>query len=142
MKKVRFSMRQSLRVILGFTALVMAMLYFLPYAWAQTPSIGAGTLVYITEEGEKIEVATLSATDVVALDNDLLSVTDWLAGALAGKVNSCKGRMMTQWLPVLQKDASLKTLPANPDSLVAFIARYGKYQNRATADSVAKAQQK
>ena len=68
--------------------------------------------------------------DIKCLENDLLNVEEWIEGAIAGKINNCKKRMIREWYPRLLADTSIQTVPADEDALVNFIIGHKDYQNR------------
>ena len=77
----------------------------------------------------------VSDADEKAMLNDILDIDDWVQKAVVGKVNNCKKRMAAQAAAVLKADASVETMPATDDGLVAaLIARPG-YKNRAARDA-------
>ena len=43
--------------------------------------------------------------------------------------------LLAQWLPRLEADVAVKTIPANSDSLLLMISRRADYQDRAEQDS-------
>jgi len=78
---------------------------------------------------------TLSTTEESVLKNDLLDIQDWWDGALAGKINNCKKRMIQQWHPKLIADPEVESIPANEDDLIAFIVARDDYKNRVERDA-------
>ena len=78
---------------------------------------------------------TLTTTEESVLKNDLLSVHVWVDGAIDGKANNCKKRMIAEWLPKLYADDSVDSIPASEDEIVAMIVARDDYENRATRDS-------
>tara|TARA_Y100000310_G_scaffold25828_1_gene24695 strand:- start:34 stop:291 length:258 start_codon:yes stop_codon:yes gene_type:complete len=78
---------------------------------------------------------TLTATEESVLKNDLLDVQDWVDKAIDGKVNNCKKRMISEWLPKLYEDDSVSSIPASEDEIVAMIVARDDYKDRAARDS-------
>ena len=77
----------------------------------------------------------ISDADEKAMLNDLLDIIAWVQSAVVGKINNCKTRMAVEATAVLKDDASVETMPATEDGLVAaLIARPG-YKNRAARDA-------
>ena len=74
---------------------------------------------------------TLTTTEESVLKNDLADVGEWVKGAIDGKANNCKKRMAAEAAQVLKADASVSTMPADDDGLVAALAARPGYQNRA-----------
>jgi hypothetical protein len=77
---------------------------------------------------------TLSTTEESVLKNDLLDVGKWVTGAIDGKVNNCKKRMIAEWLPKLYADDSVDSIPASEDEIVAMIVARDDYNNRVDRD--------
>jgi hypothetical protein len=82
-----------------------------------------------------IKKRTLSSTEESVLKNDLLDVQDWVDKAIDGKVNNCKKRMLSEWLPKLYADDSVSSIPASEDEIVAMIVARDDYKDRAARDS-------
>ena len=82
--------------------------------------------------GNKI-IMEISITDLKCLKNDLLDPEDWFIGALTGKINKCKKRMVTQWIPILRSKGL--SIPSNDEELVDLILAQPDYKNRAERES-------
>ena len=82
-----------------------------------------------------ISKRTLSSLEESALKNDLPDVQDWVNGAINGKINNCKKRMIREWLPKLYADDSVSSIPASEDEIVALIVARDDYKNRAARDA-------
>ena len=82
-----------------------------------------------------ISKRTLSSTEEAVLKNDLLDVQDWADGAINGKINNCKKRMLREWLPKLYADESVSSIPASEDEIVAMIVARDDYKDRAARDA-------
>lgn len=78
----------------------------------------------------------ITDTDQAALENDLLDVDAWVQAAVAGKVNSCKKRMAKETVAILQEDASVTSMPASTDELIAVRVARPDYLNRAAREVV------
>ena len=78
---------------------------------------------------------TLTTTEESVLKNDLLDVQDWVDGAIDGKVNNCKKRMLREWLPKLYADDSVDSIPASEDEIVAMIVARDDYEDRAAREA-------
>lgn len=84
----------------------------------------------------------LTETDILALENDLLSIEDWIAGAMGGtdhqpvqkilaaKVAACRRRMAQQARDVLLADPAVDMMPATEDGLIRALAARPEYKNR------------
>jgi len=77
-----------------------------------------------------VTILTLSSTDIVCLENDLLSKSEWIKEAIVGKVNQCKKRMIREWQPKLFTDPSIETIPANQDDFIALVVDRDDYKSR------------
>lgn len=73
---------------------------------------------------------TIADQDVKCLENDLLSIESWINGAIAGKINNCKKRLIREWYPRLLADTSIKSVPADEGELIDLITKHPEYQNR------------
>jgi len=82
-----------------------------------------------------ISKRTLSSTEEAVLKNDLLDVQDWVDGAIDGKVNNCKKRMIREWLPKLYADDSVSSIPASEDEIVAMVIARDDYKDRVARDA-------
>ena len=82
-----------------------------------------------------ISKRTLTATEEAVLKNDLLDVQDWVDKAIDGKVNNCKKRMITEWLPKLYADESVTQIPASEDEIVAMVVARDDYKDRTARDA-------
>ena len=78
---------------------------------------------------------TLTTTEESVLKNDLLDIQDWVTGAINGKANKCKKRMLREWLPKLYADESVTQIPASEDEIVAMIVARDDYKDRAARDA-------
>lgn len=76
------------------------------------------------------EILRLSKTDEFFLDNDLMSIKEWIVNAVIGKINNCEIRFKRGWYPRLEADSKVKQIPANRDELVAMIKKRPDYKNR------------
>ena len=77
-----------------------------------------------------ISKRTLTTTEELVLKNDLLDVQGWVDGAIDGKVNNCKKRMIAEWIPKLYADESVTQIPADDDGKIALIVARDDYKNR------------
>ena len=73
---------------------------------------------------------TLTTTEESVLKNDLQNVQVWVDGAIDGKANNCKKRMIAEWLPKLYADESVTQIPANEDEMIALVVARSDYLNR------------
>jgi hypothetical protein len=82
---------------------------------------------------------TLTSTEEIVLKNDLLDIQDWVDNALLGKINNCKKRMIAEWQPKLTADATVESIPADDDKLIALIVKRDDYKTRAERDAASEA---
>ena len=80
---------------------------------------------------------TINDTDLLALNNDLLDVDTWIQGAVDGKINACKKRMINTWQPVLFNDPSVTSIPATQDEFIQAVVARADYKNRADIEAEA-----
>ena len=78
---------------------------------------------------------TLTATEESVLKNYLTNVQSWVDGAIDGKVNNCKKRMIAEWMPKLYADDSVDSIPADEDEIVAMIVARDDYEDRVARDA-------
>ena len=74
---------------------------------------------------------TITDADETALNNDLLDIDTWIQGAVTGKINNCKKRMVNQWQPILFADESVESMPATADGIIALVVVRDDYKTRA-----------
>ena len=81
---------------------------------------------------------TVTCTDAeqAILLNDILSIDDWLQGAMDGKKNNCWKRMQTEWTTKLMNDDSFTdSIPSNQADFVALVTAREDYQTRTERDA-------
>ena len=76
---------------------------------------------------------TVEISDINAkiLLNDLLDIDDWVQKAVVGKINNCKKRMAQEATTTLKADASVETMPATDEGLIAALLARDDYKTRA-----------
>ena len=79
----------------------------------------------------------INDTDMIALNNDLLDVNEWIQSAVTGKVNSCKKRMINEWQPKLFNDPSVTFIPATQDEFITAVVARDDYKSRIDRDAEA-----
>jgi hypothetical protein len=79
-----------------------------------------------------IKSRTLTTTEEQVLGNDLLDIQAWVDGAVDGKINNCKKRMLREWQPKLLADPAVTSLPATEEELIALIVARSDYKNATT----------
>jgi hypothetical protein len=79
---------------------------------------------------------TCTDTEQATLLNDLLSIDDWLQGAMDGKKANCWKRMQQEWTVKLMDDASFTdSIPSDKDAFVALVTARPDYKTRAERDA-------
>ena len=78
---------------------------------------------------------TITDADETALNNDLLDIDTWIQGAVTGKINNCKKRMINTWRPIIFADDSVASIPANDDDFIALVVARDDYKTRAERDA-------
>ena len=84
----------------------------------------------------KIE-KTLTELEEKILKNDLLDIQEWVDGAIDGKINNCKKRMLAEWQPKLMADPEVESIPATEEGLINLIVARADYKDRAARDAEA-----
>ena len=75
-------------------------------------------------------------TEQAILLNDLLSIDDWLQGAMDGKKNNCWKRMQQEWTTKLMNDDSFTdSIPSNQAEFVALVTAREDYKTRTERDA-------
>ena len=79
-------------------------------------------------------IITLSDNDIKALENDLLDIEEWVHGAVGGKINNCKKRLISEWQPKLFADPAVENIPADESAFINLVVSRGDYKNRVQRD--------
>jgi len=75
-------------------------------------------------------------TEQAILLNDILSINDWLQGAMHGKKNNCWKRMQQEWTTKLMNDASFTdSIPSNQADFVTLVTARADYKTRTERDA-------
>ena len=72
----------------------------------------------------------ISESDTLALENDLLSIEEWVTLAIEGKINNSYKLLTTEWIPRLLADDSVSSIAGNRESLISQIVNHPEYLNR------------
>jgi len=86
-----------------------------------------------------IKSRTLTTTEEQVLGNDLLDIQGWVDGAVTGKINNCKKRMLREWHPKLLADPAVTSWPATEEELIALIVARDDYKSRTERDAESEA---
>ena len=74
---------------------------------------------------------TISDTDIKLLQNDLLDVSEWINGAVDGKINNCWKRFQQEWTTRLMNDESFTDpIPSNREDFIALVTSRPDYLSR------------
>jgi hypothetical protein len=82
----------------------------------------SGSTVTLFSSG--ITIADLSANCILAYVQNL---EEWVIGGLMGMVNRGKKKMINKYHPIIMDDASVTTMPATEDGLIAMILARADY---------------
>jgi len=82
----------------------------------------SGSTVTLFSSG--IAIADLSANCILAYVQNL---EEWVIGAVQGQVNRGKKKMIAKYHPIIMADASVTTMPATEDGLIAMILARADY---------------
>lgn len=74
---------------------------------------------------------TISDMDQTILNNDLVDIEEWVQGAVDGKINNCRQRMVAEWQSRLFADSSVLNIPADDAGLINLVVARSDYKNRA-----------
>ena len=69
------------------------------------------------------------------LNDNLLDIEKWIDDAIAGKINSCMKRMVSEWTKKLQDDPAVTSIPADADLMIAEVIARPDYKTRAERDA-------
>ena len=82
----------------------------------------------------KVEI-TVNDTMQAIMNNDILSIQDWITDAVAGKQNNCWKRMQTEWTTKLMNDDSFTDpIPSNQADFVTLVTGRDDYKTRKERD--------
>ena len=82
----------------------------------------------------KVEI-TVNDTMQAIMNNDLLSIEDWIKDAVAGKQNNCWKRMQAEWTTKLMNDDSFTDpIPSNQADFVTLVTSRDDYKTRKQRD--------
>ena len=82
----------------------------------------------------KVEI-TVNDTMQAIMNNDLLSIEDWIKDAVAGKQNNCWKRMQAEWTTKLMNDDSFTDpIPSNQADFVTLVTGRDDYKTRKQRD--------
>ena len=78
---------------------------------------------------------TVNDTMQAIMNNDLVSISDWITDAVAGKQNNCWKRMQTEWTTKLMNDDSFTdSIPSNQADFVTLVTDRDDYKTRKQRD--------
>lgn len=82
----------------------------------------------------KVEI-TINDTMQAIMNNDLLSIENWIKDAVAGKQNNCWKRMQSEWTTKLMNDDSFTDpIPSNQADFVTLVTGRDDYKTRKERD--------
>ena len=77
---------------------------------------------------------TLTTLEESVLMHDLLDANEWAVGALDGKINNIKKRMLEEARQVLYADESVTQIPSSDDEIITMYVARSDYKNRSERD--------
>jgi len=78
----------------------------------------------------------LTDTEQAILNNDMLSINDWLQGAKAGVINHAWKTMQKEWVDRLINDESFTdSIPSNQAAFVTLVTGRSDYKTRTERDA-------
>ena len=82
----------------------------------------------------KVEI-TVNDTMQAIMNNDILSISQWIEDAVAGKQNNCWNRMQAEWTTKLMNDDSFTDpIPSNQADFVTLVTSRDDYKTRKQRD--------
>lgn len=102
---------------------------------AEAAGAWADKIIYVSAAGDTTLILTLDQQQVHALEDGLTSIPIWIRGAVQGKVDHCRTLMIQEWMPKLQADPEVKSVPVKEDDLVEFIFNRDDYEDRAEREA-------
>ena len=82
----------------------------------------------------KVEIIVNDTMQAI-MNNDLLSIEDWIKDAVAGKQNNCWKRMQSEWTTKLMNDDSFTDpIPSNQADFVTLVTGRDDYKTRKERD--------
>ena len=82
----------------------------------------------------KVEI-TVNDTMQAIMNNDLLSIEDWIKDAVAGKQNNCWKRMQSEWtIKLMNDDSFTDSIPSNQADFVTLVTGREDYKTRKQRD--------
>ena len=82
----------------------------------------------------KVEI-TINDTMQAIMNNDLLSIENWIKDAVEGKQNNCWKRMQAEWTTKLMNDDSFTDpIPSNQADFVTLVTGRDDYKTRKERD--------
>jgi hypothetical protein len=58
-------------------------------------------------------------------------IEKWVNDALIGKINHCQQQFIHYWMPILQNDPNITSIPARIDEFVKYVISRPDYKSRA-----------
>jgi len=83
----------------------------------------------------KIIQIEISDLDEKILQHDLLSVQQWVQGAVDGKINNVKKRLLKEAQEKLFNDAEIQSIPASEEGCLQLYFSRPYYKNRVDRES-------
>ena len=82
----------------------------------------------------KVEI-TVNDTMQAIMNNDLLSIEDWIKDAVTGNQNNCWKRMQSDWtIKLMNDDSFTASIPSNQADFVTLVTGREDYKTRKQRD--------
>lgn len=98
----------------------------------------ADKVFYVAAPGDTTELIVLDARDMKCLKfvlSGTSGVQNWITQAIQGRITSSKSSLFDLWVPILQADSTVITMPAKDNALIDLITGRPDYQDRAARDA-------
>lgn len=103
-----------------------------------TPVMAAETTEVTDGDGNLVVTVTLSPDEQSYLNNDLLSISDWIQRAIVGKINKCKSRFQKEWDQKLRADPSVTAIPTDDTEFLNTVKARPDYKDRKKREALVK----
>ena len=75
---------------------------------------------------------TLSETDIIILNNDIVDIKKWIEDAVSGKSHNCWSRMRQEWTMKLMDDPTFtEPIPSNKEDFIFLVTSRPDYKSAA-----------
>lgn len=78
----------------------------------------------------------LTNDEAKILENDLLSIEEWVNALVKNKISRCKERLISEWIPKLIQDPEVSNIMGDENALLTQIFSHQDYKNREQVEAV------